>query len=243
MDRTITTVAQELGTSVHRVSRAVERLGIKLSEPKNPGRGRPVRVIEERDVEFLRADLGVTPWFSGFAREELFVLAALDADKRGFESIRSLAEAAGISPTTAGRVVRRLEDRGLVSRRQGFARMNGRVKDATLFTANHSEATWRDVESLLAATRPPSPAPGLKPSIVPRRFWHLFWNAKPAALRVNTNADFIAARLLLSNDQRAVAWAATHLPATSIEKTADVRGVSNTDREWIRELAAARQRR
>lgn len=243
MDRTIAAIAGELGTTVPRVSRAVDRLGIKLSEPKNPGRGRPVRVIKEQDVERLRGDLGVTPRSSDIPREELFVLAALDADPRGFESVRSLAQAAGVSPTTAAGAVQRLEARGLINRRQGLTRMNGRVKDATLLEANRRDSTWQHIQPLLAATRPPAPAPGPTPSVVPRRFWHLFWNARPATLRIDTNADFIAARLLLSDDQRAVTWAATHLPATSIEKTATLRGLSESDKERIRDLASAQRLR
>jgi len=241
MDRTITATAETLGTSVHRVSRAIDRLGIRLSEPKNLGGGRPARVIGERDIDRLRAELGVTPRTREHSREELFVLAALAADTHGFESVRSLARAAGVSPTTAATIAQSLEARGLVGRRHGFARMSGHVVEANLLEANRDGPGWQRLEPLISATRPPVPTAGPKPTIVPRRFWHLFWNVSPAKLHLDANADFIAARLLLSNDQRAVAWAVAHLPATSIEKTSTLRGLPEHTREWIKEFARSKR--
>lgn len=242
MDITIAATADTLGTTVHRVSRAINRLGIRLTEPKSLGHGRPARVIDEQDIERLRAKLGVTPRTSEHSREEMFVLAALAADTRGFESVRSLARAAGVSPTTAATAARRLEMQGLIIRRRGLARMSGRVVEANLLEANRDDPGWQRLEPLIAATLPPVAATGPEPTIVPRRFWHLFWNVSPATLRVDMNADFIAARLLLSNDQRAVAWAVANLPATAIEKTSTLRGLSEHTKEWLQGLGRSKRK-
>lgn len=241
MDRTIPTIARTLGTTSPRVARAINRLGIRLSEPKSRGRGRPVRIINESDFERLRDDLGVSPPADSYSREELFVLAALGSETRGFESTRALARASGISPTTAAKLVARLEGQGLIARRRGLTRMSGRVVETDLLEVNRANPDWSRIAPLVCATRPPIATDHTEPTIVPRRFWHLFWNVSPSKLRLDANSDFIAARLLLSNDERAVTWAATHLPASSIERTSMTRGLSEPDRERLRSLAGSRQ--
>jgi AcrR family transcriptional regulator len=218
----------------------VERLEIKLSEPKGQRYGPSARTIGAEDVERLRNEIGVTPRTDEYSREELFALAALEQEARGFESMRSLARAAGVSPTTAAATVKRLEARGLITRRPGLARMSGHVIEADLLEANQADPAWVRLAPLLSVTRPPIRDTGPEPVIVPRRFWHLFWNVRPATLRIDTNSDFIAARLLLSNDQRAVTWAATHLPAASIKRTAMARGLSEVEREKILGLAISK---
>jgi hypothetical protein len=119
--------------------------------------------------------------------------------------------------------------------------MSGHVVEANLLEANRDNPAWLRLSPLISATRPPVATAGPAPTIVPRRFWHLFWNVSPATLRLNTNADFVAARLLLSNDRRAVAWASAHLPAASIEKTSTLRGLSEHTREWLQDLARSKR--
>ena len=50
-------------------------------------------------------------------------------------------------------------------------------------------------------------------------------------------ADYIAARLLRSDDPQALSWAASHLDETSIAKVAQLRGVDERRRSMIRHLA------
>ena len=237
MDTTLATLAKELGTTPHRVTRAVDRLGIRLVGPVGQGRGRPAKVLHERDVERLRDELGVAPISKEFSREDLFVLAALDRATNGFASMRELSHSAGISPTGASAAVERLEAKGLLSRRPGLTRMNGRVVDAILITIAREGAVWQRTRPLVSVTRPPIPGPGPTPKIVPRRFWHLFWNANPATLSLADHPDYIAARLLLSGDPRAEEWVSAHLPASAIAKASTLRGLRDDERTRLRNLA------
>jgi len=82
--------------------------------------------------------------------------------------------------------------------------------------------------------RPPPPSP----KTVPPRLRHHFWNATGRELSLPENADYVAARLLRSDDPDAVSWAARSLPAASIEKTARLRGLSERQRGWLRVVAA-----
>ncbi|HUX03771.1 MAG TPA: hypothetical protein VMV53_02535 [Acidimicrobiales bacterium] len=235
MDATLAAVADSLGTTVHRVTRAVERMDIRLSGSAK--RGGPGRTLTEGDVERLRSALGSAPRTRAFTREELFLLAALAAEPRGFASIRALARSAGVSPTTAAAGVERLARRHLVMQKAGLTRMSGRVVDATLIVANHSSAAWSRHAGEISATTPPISGAGREPIVIPRRFWHLFWNASPATIRVDEHPDYIAARLLRSGDRQAELWAVGHLPAASIEKAAHLRGVGPEEGRRIRNLA------
>lgn len=237
MDATLASVAKELGTTPHRVTRAIDRLGIRLVGPAEQRRGRPAKVLRERDVERLRDELGVAPPSKELTREDLFVLASLDRVARGFTSIRALAHSAGISPTGAAAAVRRLEAKGLISRQPGLTRMSGRVVDATLITIDREGVAWQRTKPLVSDTRPPVPAPTPAPKVVPRRFWHLFWNANPATLRVADHPDYIAARLLLSGDPQAEEWATSHLPASAIARTSTLRGLGDVERTRLQTLA------
>lgn len=235
MDTTLAVVADSLGTTVHRVTRAVERLGISLSGPRT--RGGPGRTMTPGDVARLRSALGSAPRTRAFTREELFLLAALAAEPRGFASVRALARSAGVSATTAAAGVERLVRRDVVARKAGVTRMSGRVVDATLIVANTSSAAWSRHAQEIAATTPPISGAGREPIVIPRRFWHLFWNASPATIRVDENPDYIAARLLRSGDRQAELWAVGHLPVASLEKVARLRGVSADEGRRIRDLA------
>ena len=240
MDITITGAATKLGTSVHRVTRAIKRLSIATSLATGE-RGRPPHVLDDAGFARLLGDLGVTPSSSKHSREELFVLAAFNMNPFGFYSRRALATAAGVSPTTASLIVNQLIVRGLVNEVPRLRRYAGRVVDAKVLEANRDSAAWRDVLPDVLATRLASPRATREPKIVPRRFWHIFWNADPAQLTVLEHADLIASRMLLSKDPLAVSWVLTHLPASSIEKAASLRQVGAQERRWLLNVAAARR--
>ena len=241
MDITISEAAERLGTTPNRVTRAIGRLGIRTSGPRTEGRGRPAQVIDERGLQLLRDTLGVTPFASGMNREEMFVLAAFNMNPLGYDSLRSVARMAGVSPTATSSIVEKLITRGFVATRQGHTSLSGRVVDATIYEANRRGPSWLNLRREISATRPPSSTLAHKPKLVPRKFWHIFWNANPATLRIDVNADYIASRMLLSLDPLAAAWASVHLPVASIQKAATLRGVSERDQTWLRSIAKVRE--
>jgi hypothetical protein len=108
-----------------------------------------------------------------------------------------------------------------------------------ILEANQINKKWSEILDDVLATYLPAPRTTTKAKIVPRRFWHLFWNAQPAQLPIIEHADFIASRMLLSKDPLAASWAITYLPASSIERTASLRQVNDRDRRWLRGLAQA----
>ncbi|MHB1088816.1 MAG: hypothetical protein ACYC19_08660 [Acidimicrobiales bacterium] len=240
MDITITEAAQMLGTSVPRIRRAIGRLGIVTTSPAS-GDGRPPRMLGEEGLRQLRDELGSVPAHAVRGREDLKVLAAFNMNPFGFRSRRAVAATAGISPTTASTVVDRLIEEGLVVAIPELLRNGGRVVRGMILKANRNDEKWSEVLGDVLATQLPIPRTITKAEIVPRRFWHLFWNAQPTQLHIVDHADFIAARMLLSKDPFAVSWATTHLPPVSIERTASLRHVNDRDRQWLRGLARARR--
>lgn len=237
MDTTISEAAASLGTSVPRVTRAIESLGIVPRQRAAGGRRRPARTLSPDQLDCLRRRLGSTRPSERFTREELFILSAMNLSPFGFRSIRAAAAAAGVSATTASRALARLVAAGLVSATTQKVLDSGRVTDRVVYEANRDGEAWRRSFVEIMATRPPEPATPPPPKMVPRRFWHFFWNVTPSTLSVSENADFIASRMLLSRDPKAVAWAALNLPVSSIRRTACLRHVSEHDRQWLVNLA------
>ena len=236
MDITISEAAASLGTSVPRVTRAIESLGI-APKRRAVGGQRPARTLSGAQLDRLRRRLGSSRPSERFSREELFILSAMNLSPYGFRSIRAAASAAGVSTTTASRGLARLIAEGLVSARTTMVLDSGRVMERVVYEANRNGEPWQRALGEITATQPPEPAQAPAPTMVPRRFWHLFWNASPSRLPVAENADFIASRMLLSRDPKAVAWAALNLPANSIKRTAGLRHVSEHDRQWLLNLA------
>jgi len=240
MDITIASAAERLGTSVPRVTRAIERLEIPTSKAIVE-RGRPPRALTEEGFRRLRDELGVTPQGSSRRREVWLVLAAFTMNPFGFRSRRAVADAARISPTTASLIVDELIDEGVVRAVPRLLRHGGRVLEGAILELDPESKQRDEILAGVLATRLPAPRAVSEPKIVPRRFWHLFWNASPAQLPLREYADFIASRMLLSEDPLAISWAAAHLPASSIEKTASLRQVNDYERNWLRNLARARR--
>jgi hypothetical protein len=240
MDITIAEAAEKLGTTIPRIRRAIKRLGVSTTSTPH-GEGRPPRNINDAEFRRLRDELGAAPINSPLSREELKVLAAFNMNPFGFRSRRAVAATAGMSPTTASATVDRLINEGLVLTVPAMLRNGGRVVQGVVLEANRNDEKWSAILGDVLATYLPMPRMTAKPKIVPRRFWHLFWNALPAQLPIIGHADFIASRMLLSKDPSAVSWATLHLPVSSIEKTATLRGVNDRDRKWLFGLAEARR--
>lgn len=224
--------ARDLGTTVPRVQRALDGLGI---DPPAGPRGRRVSAVQ---LAMLRDRLGSAPRVDGYTREDLFVLAALNRRPAGVRSVRAVARAAGVSATSAGRVLRRLSDKGLVTRRvRRF--LEGRVVDGVLYEIRR-EAEWRAVADAVRATVVPvSALPVETPKRVPRRLWHHFWNANPATIVLPSDENYVAARLLRADDPQALAWAAANLSVEAITHAAMLRGVTGRERSLMQHLIRA----
>ena len=233
MDRWSTAaVASALGTTVPRIHRAVKALGVQ------PDAGRNGQTLTESQVERLRERLGSAPKIEGLTREQVFVLAALNCRPAGLRSARAVARDAGVSPTTAGKVLSALIARNLV-RRDVRQLLEGEIVDGEVYTI-HRGAEWRSIAERIrtavvphAGRRPPAPMR------VPRRLWHHFWNGSPATVEFPRDENYVAARLLRSDDPQAVAWAATRMSAAAIAHVSRLRGVSNAERTFLRNLVRA----
>ena len=108
----------------------------------------------------------------------MLVLVALGRRPFGLRSARAVARAAGVSPTTAGRSLRRLVEQGYVA--QETVRVaEGEVRDVTVWTVRWDGAAWlRIAETIGDAVLPASTAepPRQTGDGLPRRLAHLFWN-------------------------------------------------------------------
>ncbi len=233
---TLSEVADALGTSVPRVTRAMKRLDVVPTPSLR--NGRRVQVLESSKIVALEDELGFAPHVEGYTREDMFVLAAINLSPYGFRSVYAISRAASISATTAGKVVDKLTENGLILMTPQRELLNRKVVVVLALRANRHNSQWWKLSEAIAAVRLPAQVP--KPAkIVPRRFWHLFWNADPLKLPIVDYADFIATRMLLSDEPQAIAWAAINLPPSSINRAAHMRSTRQEDRRWLHSLALA----
>lgn len=227
----LTEAARSLGTSMPRLSRAIRDLGIV---PTQAGKERQLNASQ---FAALRERLGCAPLVDGLTREEMFVLAALNLHPLGMRSIRAVARSASVSPTTASRAVAQLQARGLVA--AGMERVvEGAAVDATVLRIARDGTAWIEIAPAVRTVVLPSRhEPRTPPRAVPQRLWHHFWNAEPSRVRLPVDSDYVAARLLRSDDPQALSWAASNLDAASIGKVAQLRGLDDKRRSMIRHLA------
>lgn len=234
MDSTLTAgeVAKWIGVSVPTLRRAADQLG--LFDRRHLGEHRR---FSDRDVSLLVGQLGLTPTLSGFTQHEVKVLAALARRPIGFRSIRAVGRAARISPTTAGRVIESLKSRGFVDVSVETV-AEGSASDLTIYRLKPSPQ-WSRIASVVSQTVPRLAGRETQPtSKVPRYLWHHFWNVEPSRLRLPDDGEFIARRLLLSQDPIAWAWATRNLSAEAITSVRSVRGVDKRTRSMIDNLLA-----
>src|SRR3990170_789980 len=223
--------ARRLGTSVPRVRRAIDRLGLDV----NGRRGGRV-LLSESQLERLRSELGVVPSIDGLSRVETQVLAALARAPRGLATMRAVARRAGVSPTAAGRAVRSLAARGLVRREREWVAA-GRAREVELVRANVGAPGWASLAPRLSAVRLPAGCEPRRPSRLPARLRHLFWNADPSRLDLRAHGGYVAERPLSSHDLDGLAWGARALTAPDWDQAARNRGLSAQDRALARNLA------
>lgn len=227
----LTDAAEALGTSLPRLRRAIRELEIR---PTPHGRERR---LDEGQFAELRSRLGSAPQLDGFTREELFVLAALNLHPLGMRSIRAVARAASVSPTTASRAITNLTAEGLLT--AGTERLvEGEAVDATVLRIARRSPEWIQIApAVRTVVLPRRRAPRTPPKAVPQHLWHHFWNADPGKIRLPADADYVAARLLRSDDPQALSWAASNLDVASIARVEQLRGLDDERRSMIRHLA------
>lgn len=199
------------------------------------GRGGRVR-LTPRQFEELEAQLGVLPRVDALGRAEARVLAALARAPRGLLSARAVARRAGVSPTAAVDAVRSLSSRGLVRTEREWVAA-GRAHEASVIRADVTSPDWPSLAPRLAAVRFPAvPAPE-RPTRVPARLRHLFWNADPSSLDLDAHGGYVAERLLSSGDLDGLAWGIKALTRDDWERAARNRGLPAQQRALARNAA------
>jgi len=225
--------ARRLSTSVPRVQRAIARVGMAVT--RRPG-GR-VRLTESQ-LQALRGELGVVPRVDGLSRIETRVLAVLARAPRGLISVRAIARRAGVSPTAAGAAVRALTGRGLVRKESEWV-ASGRARELELTFADVTAAAWPELAPQLAAVALPTGPVGPRPTRVPARLAHLFWNVDPSRISVRSQGGYVAERLLSTGDLDGLAWGLRALTPVDWEQAARNRGLSTRERALAHNLAGS----
>jgi DNA-binding MarR family transcriptional regulator len=226
--------ARRLGTSIPRVVRCVERLGLDCRTPK--GRLR----ISPKMLDRIEGELGRTPRAKDLTLTppQAQVLAALARSPRGLASARAVADVAGVAPTTASRALKELEQRGFV-RREETTIAAGRPRRIDLYHANRMAEEWRALAPCLMEVQPKSRGEA-RDEIVPRRLHHLFWNTAPSQLVVADGGHYIARRLLTSHDLNGLSWGARNLAPSDWRSAANARGLDERTRALALQLAEQR---
>lgn len=228
--------ARRLGTSVPRVKRAIERLGLDVET--RPG-GRVV--INGRQFKRLRRELGVREKVDGLSPTEVAVLSTLAHSPFGLASDRAVAQRAGTSPTSAGEAIGRLEQIGLVQRERVWVAA-GRAREQEIVRANYSSPQWPALAPKLAKVEPPATMrhKPRKSRTVPPRLRHLFWNTAASQLDLDRAGGYIARRLVQTGDLEGLAWGATNLRPDDWRHAARARGTDERQRALAINLAEAR---
>ncbi len=224
-------VARQLGTSLPRVVRAVERLDLDARSESGRIELHPTQVARLGEV------LGVSVRIHGLTSTEVKVLAALRSAPLGLASARAVAHRAMVSPTAASRALRTLKGKGLVASEPRTIAA-GRARRVELFHAERLSPRWAELAPLLARVQPPAGTPTRHDTRVPARLRHLFWNTAPTQLQLELGGPHIARRLLATMDLDGLAWGARNLRASDWAQAAGARGLDRETRALARNLAA-----
>jgi DNA-binding MarR family transcriptional regulator len=238
MDTTMSAaaLARELGTSLPRVVRAIERLGLEVRQDN----GR--MALRTTDVGRLREELGDSPpRVPGLTPTEVAVLAALARAPLGLTSARTVAERAGLSPTTASCAIKSLCSQGLVSVKR-HTLPAGRARTFELIRVDYGSPRWQQLAGIIAGAHPRPRRRRTSTDSVPPRLRHLFWNTAPSQLDTEHAGGYIARRLLSIADPEGLAWGAANLSAEDWRHAARTRGISAQRRALAHNYADARSR-
>ena len=228
-------LALALGTSVPRVHRAIRELGLTPSQTK----GGHLR-LSAAEADRLRRRLGRLVPVVGLRREEVLALAALSRRPLGLRSGRAVARAAGISHGASTTALSRLERMGYIMRKRRFV-IEGAARPVTEWEVSFLSPQWRQVAAQIARVEvPQAESRASRPSQLPRRFGHLFWDVPhPEQIDLHLKGSTVAHRILTSSDPRAHAWVATALPPEDLRRVATYRGVSGRVQALAENLARA----
>jgi DNA-binding transcriptional ArsR family regulator len=191
-------------------------------------------------VAALSARWGAVPHrVDGLDRESMLVLAALTRRPRGLASVRAVAAATGLAPTTVSRRLKVLTGRGLIEARDEPRILRGAAVSTPVWQVCWRASGWEArlpalAEVVLPARDLPPPAWSL-----PDHVWHLVWNGDPRKVALPDDAAFIAGRVLEAADPEAEAWALRALPAEAWARAAQDRGRSPRQRAIARQMAAS----
>jgi len=223
-------LARELGTSVPRVTRAVERLGIDARQ-ENGRLG-----LTRHQAARLRRELGVTPRIEGLTSPQVKALAALRSAPFGLVSARAVARRSGLSPTTSARTLESLLAEGLVTRTDELIAA-GRAREEKVWRANVLHPRWPELDLLLDRVEAPERS---RPTAdrVPMRLRHLFWNTAESQLDVRRAGPYIARRLLRTMDIQGLAWGVQALRPVDWREGAKARGLDTRVKRLALNLAA-----
>jgi DNA-binding transcriptional ArsR family regulator len=236
MDTTMSAaaVSRELHTTIPRVIRAIERLGLEARQDN----GR--MALGPSDAALLRTELGVSPpRVPGLTPTALKVLAALSRAPRGLTSARTVAQRAGVSPTAAGHAIDLLRTRGLVTV-QRRTLPAGRARQFDLIRLDYASRTWQQLAGTVAAVQTPGPRRRPASQRVPARLRHLFWNTAPSQLDTRHAGPYIARRLLSTGDPDGLAWGLANLNPSDWRHAARTRGLTPRRRALALNFAADR---
>jgi DNA-binding transcriptional ArsR family regulator len=246
MDRLISApeLATQLGTTLPRIHRAVRN---GLIQPV-PSSSRRLRFTADA-IAVLRLRWGWTPIHvpghmdgadrGAHTREEMLALAALSRRPLGLRSARAVARVAGISPTTASRVLAVLAEQGLVTH-TSVRVVEGTVRDITIWTVLWRSPAWRRLAGIVGQIVLPTAPPTPSGNPVPARLWHLFWDTDPRALRLDRHGPYIIDRVLRANDLEALAWMTRTAEAGSLRRASKRRGLTVQQRHLATLIAESR---
>lgn len=181
-------VARELGAPLPRVLRHASGM---------PGvvRARGRVEMERSAVDALRAEMGAIPRIEGLSRVETQVLVALSRHPRGLVSVRQVALAARVSPTAAGRAVRRLVSEGLVTRR-GTRVFDGEVREREVIEVDWRSGRWHRLAPTLSRAELPAPMSRPPAKRLPARLANVFWTGDWRKVDVTRSPAYVARRIL-----------------------------------------------
>jgi hypothetical protein len=212
-------LAREFGTSVPRITRAIERLEIDARQAN--GRF----ALTQAQAERLRRALGITPQVEGLTRPEVLVLAALRSAPFGLVSARAVARRTGLSPTAAAHALKSLLASELVTETSEVVAA-GWAREMNVWHANVVHPRWAKLDPILDRVRSPErPKPAA--DRVPGYLRHLFWNTAESQLDVDDAGAYIARRLLQTMDLQGLAWGAQALNSKDWRQAARARGLDS----------------
>jgi hypothetical protein len=151
-------------------------------------------------------------------------------------SARAVARRAGVSPTAAGAAVRSLSRRGLVRKEREWV-ASGRARELELIRAEVTTADWPELAPQLAAVALPAGPTASRPTRLPSRLGHLFWNADPSRIDLRAHGGYVAERLIATGDLDGLAWGSRALTRADWEQAARNRGLSVRERALAHNLA------